>query len=96
MDYFMDRSIFTEGFDPDVMWTPFVAEDGRVGYRVQAENATDVTFIYLNPSTGGEGSPDVFVYEGSANDPGLDGPLHFYTPDFEAARKQRGEQGEVR
>lgn len=84
--YFSERSIITNGFEPDVMWTPFVAKDGRVGYRVQAEGTTDVTFIYLNPSSGTDDTdlvrPDVFVYEGPNNDPAKDVPHNFYTPDF--------------
>jgi hypothetical protein len=73
-------------YDPaaDVFYVPFVAEDGRVGYRVggTGKRADVETFIYFNPSTTeGDSTPNVFVYEGVENDPGLDNPLVFVTPD---------------
>lgn len=53
--------------------------DGHgVGFRCTVNGK--VSFIYLNPSTGG-GSPDVFVYQGETGDPFHDSPVCFLTPD---------------
>jgi hypothetical protein len=70
-------------YDPagNVFYVPFVADDGRVGYRVgRTDERPDAeTFIYMNPSlSGGAPSPDVFVYIGVENDPAEDAPQHFY------------------
>jgi hypothetical protein len=87
--YFPERSLTTTGFDSNVMWTPFVSKDGRAGMRCQKLGnlglplVDEVTYFYFNPSSDGAGQPDVFIYEGPSNDPALDGPLHYYTPDFE-------------
>lgn len=62
-----------------LVYEPFLAKDGRVGYRVIApsERPDWETFIYFNPSTG-EDDRNVFVYEGVDNDPACDGTLHYY------------------
>lgn len=78
LKYMPEEGFTTEGFDPDVMFVPFVG-DGRVGFRVQKEGSTDVEFIYMTPSAAGDGKPDVFIYQGEANDPVEDLPQHFYT-----------------
>ena len=75
-------------YDGDFCYTPFIAEDGRVGYRVRyvvlaTEGRADAeTFIYFNPSVNhGEDEPNVFVYEGIENDPVHDSPVVFVKPD---------------
>ena len=76
-------------YDPDggVFYEPFIASDGRVGYRVgRTDDRPDAeTFIYLNPSFsgGGDDTPNVFLYIGVENDPNEDEPQHFYTLDRE-------------
>lgn len=69
-------------YDPDggVVYVPFLAKDGRVGYRVvDTLNPGHETFIYLNPSTGSDdGVPNVFVYIGGEDDPAVDGAVHHY------------------
>lgn len=72
----------TEGFDPDVEWSPFV-RDGMVGYKVTRVYDGEVTFIYFNPSTSGKGEPDVFVYQGPSGDPANDGSVCHLTPVFD-------------
>lgn len=70
-----------------VVYTPFVADDGRVGYRVgRTDDRADAeTFIYFNPSTTErDTTPNVFVYIGGDNDPAHDEPQHFYALDREA------------
>lgn len=73
----------TEGFRPPVIWQPFI--DGpRVGYRVMCRGTGEVTYLYLNPSTEGEGEPDVFVYCGPDNDPSKDATVIYLTPAFKS------------
>lgn len=64
-----------------VVYTPFAAEDGRVGYRVTTTDGTLETFIYLNPSAEGGKDANVFVYEGVENDPAEDNPIVFVVPE---------------
>jgi hypothetical protein len=68
--------------EADVYYVPFVADDGRVGYRVVSTADTNgrETFIYLNPSTGPDDA-NVFVYEGIENDPAEDSAVVFVTPE---------------
>ncbi len=73
----------TEGFTPQVEWEPFVL-NGVAGFRCTRTSDGAVTYIYLNPSTQGEGEPDVFVCEGPTPDPAHGGTLHYYTPEFRA------------
>lgn len=84
LDIFMMRSIHDKS--SGVIYDPFVATDGRVGYQVTrlAEgDAERTTYIYFNPSGGSDdGVPTVFVYMGDDNDPALDAPQHFYVPKF--------------
>ena len=76
----------------DVYYVPFIASDGRVGYRVgRTDSRPDVeSFVYLNPSTevdladGSDGGSDVFLYEGLENDPMLDRTVVFVRTDLEA------------
>lgn len=76
-------------YDPaaDVYYTPMVAKDGRVGYRVGRtdDRPDNETFIYFNPSLSeGPGDANVFVYIGIENDPAEDESQHFYNMDDEA------------
>lgn len=74
-------------YDPfnDIYYQPFVAADGRVGYKIgRTDDRPDAeTFLYFNPSTSdannGDDTPNVFVYIGGDNNPEHDEPLHFYT-----------------
>jgi hypothetical protein len=89
IQFFDKATVTTEGFTPDVVFTPFIDhEESRVGYQVKAvnDNQTTGTFIYFNPSGGGDGGmADVFVYRGDNNDPNEDYPEHFYCPLREEA-----------
>lgn len=52
--------------------------DGHaVGFRCTRNGQTH--YIYLNPSES-EGSPDVFLYQGTHGNPAADYPEHFYAP----------------
>ena len=82
-----ERTIYT---DHDLYYVPFIADDGRVGYRVgyavkgdEDERASWETFVYLNPSDSIDhpGSGDVFVYAGPENDPSSDEPFVFVAMD---------------
>ena len=84
-----ERTIYT---DHDVFYVPFVADDGRVGYRVgksikaddpeRGHEAGQETFIYLNPSTSTTtGDGDVFLYVGIENDPAEDESFVFVPMD---------------
>jgi hypothetical protein len=67
--------------DPDsgTQYTPFISDDGRVGYEITNIETGKFEFLYFNPSNGSDdGVPNVFVYQGVNNDPGNDGPLHHY------------------
>lgn len=58
-------------------YTPYVADDGRVGYMVENDLGQH-NLIYLNPSD--PETPDdqnVFVYIGEEDDPALDTPQVF-------------------
>lgn len=60
--------------DNEVTYTPYISDDGRVGYVVRdADGASH--YVYLNPSTGGDPPANIFVYAGEANDPNDDSPL---------------------
>lgn len=75
----------TYGFDENVQYTPFVDPiSNRVGYRVIRLHDGAITYVYMNPSTSGRGMPDVFVYSGPANDPGVDPAVLYVIPDFES------------
>jgi hypothetical protein len=80
-------------YDPDgqVFYVPFIAADGRVGYRVgRTDDMPDVEhFVYLNPSTGSDqpGKPDVFVYVGIENDPNLDEAVYYVPFDRRAVTR---------
>jgi hypothetical protein len=71
----------TEGFTPNVAWRPFM-EAGRVGFVCTNLETGVEWFVYLQPSTSGDGAPDVFLYTGRHNDPVKDYPEVFYTPEF--------------
>lgn len=77
---FHDRTIETaEGFS----YTPYVAEDGRVGYIV-ADDQGRHKLVYLTPSNGeDEGMPNVFVYVGEEDNPALDVPQCFCLIEYE-------------
>jgi hypothetical protein len=63
--------------DVKVTFTPFY-NDGCVGYAVDAPDR-ERQYIYLNASTeSDEGPPDVFIYQGTQNDPAQDASLHYY------------------
>jgi hypothetical protein len=63
---------------------PFVAEDGRVGYRVVRQSDYAETYIYLNPSSTDDArKPCVFAYVGGDNDPAVDAPATFLMPDWD-------------
>jgi hypothetical protein len=75
------ESTITDGFDPNVKWEPFI--DGMlVGYKATRLSDGLETFIYFNPSTSGEGQPDLFVYSGSFCDPENDMTECYLTPYF--------------
>lgn len=85
MQVFNDHAVY----DPAarIVYTPFLSDDGRVGYRInytvpadESEAAGVEQFIYFNPSIS-DGDPDVFVYMGIENDPAEDEPQHFYAID---------------
>lgn len=60
--------------EANVRYIPYVADDGRVGLEV-VDGAGNVTYLYLNPSTGGDPPANTFIYRGQANDPEADEPL---------------------
>lgn len=61
--------------NPAMYYEPFV-KNGRVGYRcVRIDGDQREVFVYLNPSTDAEGTPNVFVYVGEENDPAVDPPV---------------------
>jgi hypothetical protein len=77
------RTIYTD--DNSLYYVPFIADDGRVGYRIGVAVAADKpggewasreAFVYLNPSTSIDApepeTGDVFVYSGPYNDPNSD------------------------
>lgn len=69
----------TEGFSPNVVWHPF-NDNGLAGFECTRVDTGERTYVYLNPSSSGEGAPDVFVYVGPHCDPALDTPMVFVTP----------------
>ena len=82
-----DRTIYT---DHGLFYVPFIADDGRVGYRVGYavkgdvdERASWETYVYLNPSSSIDvpGTGDVFVYAGVDNDPDADASVVFIPMD---------------
>ena len=83
-------------YDPPsgLYYQPFIAPDGRVGYRVGSSERGDwETFIYLNPSISeGPGDGNVFLYEGGENLPEHDSPITFVSvspdadPEYEATQ----------
>lgn len=75
----------TTDFSPNVSWEPFI--DGPMAGLVGHFSGKKV-YVYLNPSSSGEGLPDVFVYEGEHRDPEHDFPVCFVTPSaFEKGTK---------
>jgi hypothetical protein len=85
---FPEHTIYTDD-ESALYYVPFVAADGRVGYRVgiarewtpEDERASWETFVYLNPSSSIDAPApnvgDVFVYVGAENDPAQDEPVVF-------------------
>lgn len=76
-------TLVTEGFDFNVEWSPFV-RDGLVGFKCTRVSDGAKTYIYMNPSTSGDGLPDVFIYQGPSGMPENDGAECFITPTFES------------
>jgi hypothetical protein len=78
------ETVFWNGLDDcqRFKWTPFM-EGNMVGYIVTRLSDGKTTHIYMNPSTSGEGDPDVFIYAGKSSDPARDVAVCFITPDFE-------------
>jgi len=75
---FTERRIMDE--DSGVQYTPFITHDGRVGYECTDTATGRFEFLYFNPSNGSDdGVPNVFVYQGTQNDPYADGAVHHYT-----------------
>lgn len=60
----------------DVFYVPFVAADGRVGYRI-CDHLGHEEFIYLKPAAE-TGDRKVFVHYGDENDTELDPVTHYY------------------
>lgn len=92
---FPDQTIYTDETTGNMYFVPFVADDGRVGYRVgfaveadgpDGDRASVESFVYMNPSTSVdvESSPDVFIYTGTAGTPDQDEPVVFIALDDEA------------
>jgi hypothetical protein len=76
---FDDRQIQVRG----ATYTPYVAEDGRVGYMVVNELGQH-KLLYLNPSDpDSTDDQNVFVYVGEEDDPTYDIPLCFVNVTFE-------------
>jgi hypothetical protein len=89
---FPDRTIYTDETTGNMYFVPFVADDGRVGYRIgwavkadEDERAGREAFVYFNPSTSVDMdvAPDVFIYTGIENDPAEDAPIVFVALDDE-------------
>jgi len=67
--------------DGRVTYSPWT--NGRcVGFRCQ-HSGGEVEYIYLNPSRTTESgdTPNVFLYQGNAGDPGRDYAAHHYIAD---------------
>lgn len=80
--YFHEHDFTTEGFDPNAVVTPFLTSDGIVGYRFRHVDTGVHEFVYMNPSSAGDGGcPDVFTYIGENADPN-EGITQFFTPIF--------------
>lgn len=60
--------------DAHVTYVPYVADDGRVGLEI-IDSTGRTTYMYFNPSTGGDPPANVFIYQGFDNDPNEDEPL---------------------
>jgi hypothetical protein len=91
VDYNVPESTTTEGFTPNVRWEPFI-RGPRVGYKVTRLDDGSVTYVYMNPSTGGDGgTPDVFVYTGSSNNPAEDVSQFYVVPVFDGPAPQGGD-----
>jgi hypothetical protein len=74
---FPDRKVIDP--DSDTQYTPFITEDGRVGYECTDLTTGKFEFLYFNPSNGSDdGAATVFVYQGDSNDPCADTPTHHY------------------
>jgi len=75
---FTERRVHDD--DAGVQFTPFITEDGRVGYECTDTATGKFEFLYFNPSNGSDdGVASVFVYQGTENDPAYDGAVHHYT-----------------
>jgi hypothetical protein len=58
-------------------YTPYIADDGRVGYQV-VDRFGNTNLIYMNPrSDNFDLPPTVVVYAGREDDPALDTPQVF-------------------
>jgi hypothetical protein len=66
-----------ERFKTKMKYTPWT--DGyAVGFRCEAASGR-IEYIYLNPSSeDSEGQPNVFLYQGAAGDPGIDGSITYF------------------
>jgi hypothetical protein len=78
---FQDRKITDK--TSGVQYVPFIAEDGRVGYECTEVATGKFEFLYFNPSNEtDDGVANVFIYQGTENDPSNDTPhVHFTVLD---------------
>lgn len=80
MIHLTEMTVYADG----IYYEPFVADDGRVGYRCvrnMEDGDSRETFIYFNPSSDGGKDANVFVYEGIENDPVHDESICFIKPE---------------
>lgn len=69
----------TENFKPEAHWQPFVDADAcTVGFVCTRLSDGKKVYLYMNPSSSGDGAPDVFLYMGKEGNPVHDESLHFY------------------
>lgn len=73
----MNRTLETDNmiYEP---WTNGYA----VGFKC-TDVRGQVSYIYLNPSSSdSDDGPNVFLYQGTAGDPGVDSPVEWFATDF--------------
>lgn len=63
-----------------VAYLPFVSDEcGSVGYRCRFDDGRPDEYVYIVPSSEtDDGTPNVFLYQGTNGDPSVDQPWHHY------------------